>query len=297
MLIATKTLQAIDSALELDGGARYRGLLKEAMSEIGDAFSTDLPEPRNHLGGSLIGRKCAKELWLSHRWSVYEKFNAKTLLLFNRGHLEEARFLAQLRVGGMQVWSQTAEGGQFRISGHKGHFGGALDGVVKGCPDYPSSPILTEFKTHGAKSYAKLVKEGVKKAKFEHYVQMNQYMAFWKLPAALYAAVEKDTDHRHFEIVLFDKENAEQYLDRAGKIIFARTPPPAISDSPAWFDCKFCSKIQVCHYGAKPEMNCRTCEFSEPVENAAWRCNRDGRILSKADQLAGCAGYLVNSGI
>ena len=61
MQIATKTLEAINNALEADDGARFRGLFRDALPEISDAFN-DVPDtmPRTHLGGSLIGGECAR---------------------------------------------------------------------------------------------------------------------------------------------------------------------------------------------------------------------------------------------
>lgn len=297
MILATKTQLAIDAAIELDGGAKFRGFLKEAMAEIGDAFDTKLPEPRTHLGGSLIGRKCPRELWYGFRWAKQEVFDARILRLFNRGHLEEARFIAMLRCAGMTIWTADEKGKQFRISAHEGHYGGAIDGVVRGCPDFPNEPILAEFKTSGYKAFAKMVKEGVQKAKPEHYVQMNQYMGYYQLPAALYCMVEKDTDKVHYELVMFDKACYEQFLDRAGRIIFSPGPPPKIAESSSWFDCKFCSKSGICHDGCPVDRNCRTCDHSRPSSENKWYCLKKGVLLDKADQLAGCPAYLVNSKI
>jgi len=40
MLLATKTLQAIEEALQKDQGAKFRGHLGELMPLAGDAYST-----------------------------------------------------------------------------------------------------------------------------------------------------------------------------------------------------------------------------------------------------------------
>ena len=89
MQLATKTLAAIDSALEADGGASYRHNLLLALQEMqeSDAFSGEEERyPRKHLGMSQIGKKCALHLWLQWRWAVWKKPEARMLRLFNRGH-------------------------------------------------------------------------------------------------------------------------------------------------------------------------------------------------------------------
>ena len=94
---------------------------------------------RRHLGASVIGKKCARELWYLFRWSLERKHSAQLLRLFNRGHLEEARFVGYLRAVGIEVWDTNPDSKgkdgkpeQWRIEDHAGHFGGSLDGVGHG---------------------------------------------------------------------------------------------------------------------------------------------------------------------
>ena len=70
---------------------------------------------RGHLGGSLIGRKCMRELYYSFRWATktlsvdehtlepIQGHDGRLLRLFNRGHLEEFRFVEWLRGIGIVV--------------------------------------------------------------------------------------------------------------------------------------------------------------------------------------------------
>ena len=301
MILATKTLAAINSGLELDQGAKYRGLLKDAMSDIGDAFDSkpDLM-PRSHLGASLIGKECARELWYSFHWAVYSRHEGRILRLFNRGHLEEARFIALMRTGGMSTWHQD-NGHQFRISGFGGHFGGSLDGVGAGCPDLPVGTFcLLEFKTHSKKNFDALVKIGVEKAQPKHVIQCNQYMGYYKLPWALYCAVCKDNDDLHLELIPYDRMNRESYFERAGAIIAAKTPPPKINHSISWFECKFCDMKDLCYEKRGCEHNCRTCENATPItanKEPTWYCQRFSHSLSKAEQFAGCESWKAIEGM
>lgn len=303
MKLATKTLEAINRSLEADQGARYREELGKAILECHDAFDPVYdPIPRTHLGASLIGRPCARQLWYTFYWAKYAKHEGRLLRLFNRGHLEEARFIALLRSAGLTTWHDTDDGTgkkhQFRISGHNGHYGGSLDGIGFGCPDLPMGIYcLLEFKTHSKKSFDKLAKVGVEKAKPEHAIQCNQYMGEWKLPFALYAAICKDNDDLHLEILEYDQYLHHSYFDRAGEIINSPEPPPKISESLAWFDCKFCEYKELCFFNGECEHNCRTCKNSCRGEKATWGCLLKGSQLSKQAQYEGCSSWDAKVGL
>lgn len=310
MIKATKTMAAIDAALEADQGAKFRGLLRGLMPLAEDAYRDEEDSYRTHLGASLIGRECAREIWYGWHWVTKPRFPGRILRLFNRGHLEEPRFVALLLMIGCEVWQHTEDGKQFRISGHRGHYGGSLDGVVRGLPDLPpGTPALAEFKTHNDKSFAKLVSEGVQSAKLEHYVQMQQYMGKNSLPWSIYMAVNKNDDTIHAELVEFNPATFTRFFDRAGMIINQNEPPPRINNSPGWFKCKFCDHSPVCHGPAQPERNCRTCLHSIPDDEGQWVCtNPDPDItyylpegpeftLSKERQLTGCGAYQVRPSI
>ena len=191
---------------------------------------------------------------------------------------------------------------QFKISDVGGHFGGSGDGVGIGIPDLPpGTPCLLEFKTHGDSSFTKLAQEGVRSAKFEHYVQMQMYMRKMGIAVALYGAVNKNDDTLHLEIVTLDTLIADPFIDRARVIILSKDAPKKINPSAGWFGCRFCDHKPVCHLGAEPTRNCRTCRYSEAVDDGTWVCNVPtqpdgggaGVVLSKETQLKGCEFYEV----
>lgn len=303
MILATKTLAAINGTLMLDQGAKFRGLLKDLMPLAGDAYDTKNEEFRTHLGASLIGRECDRELWYSFHWATSKKFDGRMIRLFNRGHLEEPRMIALLQMIGCKTWQLDQNGKQFRISGYRGHFGGSLDAVVRGVPDLPNESCLTEFKTHNEKSFIRLTMEGVIKAKWEHFVQQQIYMGKHSLNWSLYMATNKNTDELHAELVQFDPIIYAKYNKRAETIIDAVIPPKRINESPAWYKCKFCDHKDVCHdKTVLPARNCRTCIHSrigdagewfcvEPMANAAF----GGTVPLTADaQRRGCLEYITD---
>jgi hypothetical protein len=218
------------------------------------------------------------------------------LRLFNRGHLEEPRFIAALQTIGVKIYQVDENGKQFRISDCDGHFGGSGDGVAVGLPDLPNNlPALLEFKTHNKKSFEALIKVGVKKQKPEHYIQMQIYLKKMGLSVALYGAVNKNDDDFYLELVGIDNETAEKNIERAKTIIVANAAPKKINTSPGWLACAWCDHKPVCHFKAAPALNCRSCRFSEPVLNGQWNCKKDQRILNKDEQLKGCDSYAANT--
>lgn len=295
--LAKSTLSAINTTLEKDQGAAYRTFLGQVIPHMGDAYrGADKNPYRSHMGASGIGKDCGRAIWYSFRWFTRPHFEGRILRLFNRGHLEEARFIALLLSIGVQVYQQDENGKQFRISDAGGHFGGSGDGIAVGIPDLPvGMACLLEFKTHAEKSFKKVQEEGVRSAKFEHFVQMNTYMRKMNLTVALYGAVNKNNDELYLELVPIDTITADQFIDRGRQLVFHPTPPKRINESPGWFECKYCDHKAVCHLNKDPERNCRTCFYSHPMEDGRWACGEptnNSKILSEDDQLAACPKYL-----
>lgn len=311
LMHALETMRAIDRMIEEDQGSRFRGWLGRVLPHIGDAYRTDDDGHRPHLGASILGDECPRKIWYSFRWATRAKFDGRLLRLFNRGHLEEGRIIACLLMIGAQVYQQDANGKQFRISWAEGHAGGSGDGIAIGIPDAPAVTFLLEFKTHGEKSFIELAGKlnewrdyvqgkgaftgkGVKECKPEHYTQMQLYMRKMGLVAALYVAVNKNTDDLYMEIISLAPEYADQFLDRGETIVWSKSAPKRINPSPGFFKCRFCDERPVCHLGAAPDLNCRTCQFSEPIADAKWFCNKHRMELPKQKQLLGCPDWHQN---
>lgn len=298
--LATKTLAAIEALIAKDQGAAFRGFLGKVIPHMGDAYRDDPNDSgfRKHMGASLIGGECGRAIWYGFHWATKGNFTGRLLRLFNRGHLEEARMIACLLTIGCTVYQQDEHGKQFRIVDVGGHFGGSGDGVAMGIPDLPpGTAALLEFKTHNDKSFVKLVAEGVRGAKFEHYVQMQTYMRKMGLAAALYLAVNKNNDELYGEIILLDSGVADQFIERGRTIIMMQQEAPSrMSESPSFFKCKWCNHYGICHQKRMPERNCRTCKYSKAdVEDGQWYCwqGPEPVVRTEAQQLAGCSNYHV----
>lgn len=254
-----------------------------------EAHSEDGRRP--HLGGSLIGHSCPRHLWLKFRWAKRPVFPGRILRLFQTGHREELRMIADLRAAGLEVSTGPSEGRQWSFTEKKktgGHFSLSLDGAVLGVPEAPETWHVLECKTHNAKSFEKLKKEGVEKSKPVHYAQMQVGMLLSGMDRALYLAKNKDTDEYDSERVSLDKKRAEALVDVAEQIVSSPEVPPGISRDPAFFECKFCDHHPLCFEGVPMEKTCRSCIHVATADEGRWFCQKKEAVLSLEEQKAAC---------
>ena len=270
---------------------------------------------RTHLGASLIGRPCARQLWYIFRWCdtemakpnkegtrTAEEEQGRKKRLFGSGHIQEERVVADLRRAGIEITDRNPDGTQWRIAqfGEEcgGHFDGSLDGAGLGFPEAPKTWHVLEIKGVNQKNFDKIEKEGVRKAKPEHYAQMIVYMAKTGMKRAMYLVVNKNTDDVYTERVDSDPTEAKRLVEKAARIIAATEPPSRISERPDWFECKFCAFHAICHGDQVPEVSCRSCAHSTPDTGGAggqWLCASPSMasapVLSEALQRTGCSEH------
>lgn len=305
-------------------------------------------ERRRYLGGSQIGGDCGRARWYSFHWGTQGKgFKPNTLRLFERGHLEEARFIKWLTMigckcrehdpktipilwhhpesddyfvtlpgqteyydqgcddvtGTFHEWIARSRGvkipepRQFSWIDIDGHHLGNCDGDASNVPGVerfglsPDTQIMLEFKTHNDKSFVDVVENGVYQAKLEHFHQVQSYMNHLEYPLTLYGAVNKNNDDLYFEFIPREHGLLEDHRTRANEAIYSEKPPKRVSNSPAWFACKWCDFRPNCHYGAPLDKNCRTCVFSRPVADGNWLCRNYNKIIPRDFEALGCGNY------
>ena len=252
--------------------------------------------PRSHLGASVIGRPCARELWYSFRWSEESDFTGRLLRLFRRGHNEEGPLVEDLRNAGVTVLdADPRTGKQFNFSVLGGHVGGSMDGAGQGFVESDKWHLL-EFKTANDKSFKQIAKQGVEKAKPEHFAQMQLYM-HWsgnnketRLERAMYIVVNKNDDSIYMERLKYDSSVARNYEERAKSVVDSPEPLERISNDPSWYQCKFCPAANICHQKKLPVVSCRTCVHATPEMDGEgrWSCSKLSKDLTVEEQRAGC---------
>jgi hypothetical protein len=258
---------------------------------------------RGHLGSSGAGHPCDRKIWMDFRWVTDPQHDARLLALFERGHLEEDRFVAGLRAAGVTVWEvnpDTSE--QWRVKW--GHVGGSCDGVAQMDGILEGKKFLLEFKTHSVKSFARLKAKKVRSSKKEHWIQMQLYMLGMGLEFAYYMAVEKNSDDLYTEFVAFDESAAKKALERVVGIVNA-TEAPSILDK-SFAPCIYrsregdeypCQHFEVCH-GEKPaEKSCRTCLECTVSIDKQWSCDMGKDISELGSQKKGCPAHVTLPGI
>ncbi len=256
-----------------------------------------------------IGRPCTLALWMAFHWAdKLETFQGRQLRLFETGHSQEDRLLADVRRTGAHVIARNPENGaeQIAMLSLGGHMKGYLDGVAKDVPFASFEWVLTECKTHNSKSFKALESDGVEIAKPEHYAQMQCYLAAHDLEEALYCAVGKDNDDLYMEYIGRNRTYYDRLMAKADMVAFSPQPPAKINANPDFYLCKMCKARDTCQKGELPPRNCRTCRESMPVKNPVqpigeekpvWWCNLHNRELSLDEQRAGCVDHRYISGL
>lgn len=93
----------------------------------------------------------------------------------------------------------------------------------------------------------------------------------------------------------YNRKEAEFIIEKAKGIIFDNwVLPQKMSDSRENYKCKWCEYQELCHDGVFPLVHCKTCRYSEPVENGERRCNYNEEIISEDILHVGCNYHIYN---
>ena len=267
------------------------------VTAIYDAYvQQNAPRDGRSISVSTLAEECERKLWFDFRWvSPHEQITGRQLRLFETGNIEEDRWIENLRMIGCEVVSHDDRGGQIKVEACDGHVRGYLDSEILGLPEAPKTIHVGEMKSHNAKSFAALKKDGVRKGKPLHYAQIQTYMYLRGRERGIYLAVCKDTDELYAERLHPDTDHVMRLLARAQRIIDSRDLPTRLHDDPnakMAFACGWCRHRPVCHEGEWPRVNCRTCIFASPESGGQWACARFNKPLSNEEQQAGCPAHI-----
>ena len=269
---------------------------QQVIDRIYGAIEKEKAEPEiylGRLGASSVGAECIRAVWLSWRAYARKVFPGRMERLFETGHQQEARIVADLRRAGFEVWDKREDGKQFEYTDKSGHLITKVDGVIKGVPEAEKTPHVLEIKTHNKNSFSGLVKKGVQEGKPEHYIQMQVGMMLSGMNRSLYVALCKDDEQFYVERVKADKTEQDKLKAKVIKLVDARLKPAGISESPDAFSCKFCDMKQVCFGEVAPLRNCRTCSMCTPGDEGKWVCELNKETLSFDKQRLACEHYEV----
>jgi len=156
------------------------------------------------MGASIIGKKCARELFYSFRQAVPKSFPGRIYRRFDMGHWVESRVIEDLRGAGYEVHCVNPRArnakDQFRATVAGGLVSGGVDGFIRGGmlgdkwhlleikamvsakyerDEDSGEPIgnkLSEDKKRQLGRWWQVKNQGVAKAQPTHYAQMQLYM-------------------------------------------------------------------------------------------------------------------------
>lgn len=248
---------------------------------------------------STLGTECERALWYTFRWaSKPEPVSGQLARLFETGHIQEARMIADLRrIEGVTVveYDDVATEKQIGIAFADGHGYGFLDAEASGLPEAPVTVHVVECKSHNDKSFGHVRSAGVMSAKPEHYAQIMLYMHLRQRTRGLYMAVNKNTDELYTERLEYDFKYSVALEKKAERIVNAHAPLAKLHEDPTArqaFKCGWCNHKPICHEGAGPLKNCRTCLSVTPAADGKWLCEYHGTERDRAEQNAGCPQHL-----
>lgn len=260
----------------------------------------DLPRP--YIGYSGLNAPCHRAIWYSFRWADYRYIRPQLQRIFERGDLEEARIIKDLKAAGMDCYA-IINGKKTEIFGHPdeeqeeiigvgGHVHGHIDGRVIGVPGAEKTEHLLEIKTMKDKKFRDYIKYGLEKVHPIYWGQIHSYMGKSGLKRCLFCVTNKDNEERSFKRYKFDPEVFEEMESIALDILISEVPPQKIGDS-VWYECKFCDYKEICHHGKPILQNCRTCQHVSIEDFGTWRCELTNELLTKKEQFDGCKNYEI----
>ncbi|MGI9304934.1 MAG: hypothetical protein ACR2RB_19850, partial [Gammaproteobacteria bacterium] len=244
------TLEAIDAEIERRGNSR----------------------PHSHsVGMSTVGDACLRRLWYAFRWCTPRQFNADTLKLFEDGHQGEKQMAERLRrVPALKLHTHDpATGQQYESLDHGGHLRGFIDGAVRGLHKAPKTWHVWEHKQTAETKFNALVKlihergekAALEKWNFKYWVQAQLYM-WYEGMSRHYMTVSTPGGRKTISVrTEVQKKKAKVQVKRALEVIMAERPLERLSDTPSYFECKWCDHQATCHGQEVPAPSCRTCIY------------------------------------
>jgi len=251
------------------------------------AAALEEPEVRGYMGISLLGHHCPRYIWATFRMAYPRApINRRMYRLFQRGHREEAVIIQDLNRIGIEVTDSQDE-----IEFVDGHVKGHCDGIATGVLEAPTSKHLAEFKTMNNKSFNEAMKaNSIKISHPQYYAQVQLYMEGFKCEKYLFISVNKDNDAYYVERGKKDPTVIKSLLMMARALVYT-TRMPVTAYTRTFYKCRWCPAAGICWMRQPYEKNCRTCVYSEPIDNCKWMCNKYDDEIPFEFQLEGCKKY------
>jgi hypothetical protein len=216
---------------------------------------------RTYLGASRLGHQCERALQFEYMHTPPDpgrEFSGRVLRIFEVGHTFEALAIRWLELAGFTLYTRRSNGEPFGFAVAQGRLQGHIDGVLAAGPADAglAYPALWECKSMKNSIWRDVVKRGVALAKPVYAAQLALYQAYLAdtIPgiaqnAALFTAINKDTQELWFERVPFDAALAQRMSDRGVRVLSATEAGellPRIASTPTHHECRMCAWQDRC---------------------------------------------------
>ncbi len=243
------------------------------------------------MGASDLGGPCDRALWYSFRWASARSFEGRMLRLFGSGFAQESRLIEDLRNIGCTIQDVNPETGkQWKATINRVVV--KPDGILSGLPGSEKTSYILECKSSNEKNFKALLKDGLQKAKPDHWLQTQLEMRAFGLDRACYISVNKNDDSLYAERIEYNKQIAEAALARAERIGAMENPPERPYKDETFFICRFCPHSEICWNDKPAQPNCRTCLNSTSNPDGSWECAKWETTLSYLEQQEGCSSHM-----
>lgn len=234
---------------------------------------------------SQLGGDCLAQQWYGFRWVRKVQIPARIARLFGFGSAREQSFVNALRKAGWTVQDvdpakANSKFPQWNVKDLHGHLSAYLDAKVSH-PVYTDNEVFNgEFKTMNKKNFALLMsKKSIRAVNQEYYGQHCIYCKKTGLRYSVFFVECKDDQEYYVEVVPANDDWADKLLAYGETIATSVVRPSRISESPAFHECKYCDYMNICHYGAPVDVNCRSCVMCQAAEDGKFYCNRWSAII------------------
>lgn len=247
------------------------------------------------LSPSSLGKECVAELWYSFRWATAPKPADGRMSRYNqRGDENEVDVAKWLRETGWTIKEiDPATNEQWAVSAFNGHLYGKSDGIGSH-PLYTNGiDILLEYKYVNGKRFTSLTTKPLLTADPKYYTQVCLYMYLMNLPACLFIPACRNDEDLKPVIIPRDDTQVKMIMEKAEAILTAKQRPARIAENPAFYECKLCDHVDVCHYNKPLNVSCRSCVKCVPIVDGKFHCERwNATIPNKEAILAACPEWV-----
>lgn len=258
--------------------------------------------PRKYLGMSQIGEECWRKLFYSYRQAAKQEVKSELIFAREDGY-EQERIMAMRIIEyheDIKLITHDENGHQIKFNDFNCHFTGHCDGIIQGIIESKQKHIW-EHKSVDQKKFNRLIKirekfgekQSLKEWDIIYYDQAISYMHYAALKDH-FLTVSTPGGRDFISIrTKYDNKYARNIIEKADAIINDNWYIPAkLSDDAEFYKCKWCTYQDVCHYGYFPEINCRTCRYSKPVQNGNFDCLKTNKQIN--DIFSSCDLHIYN---